>query len=83
MGRTALSTAPNRQTSETTPDVGPSAGGAALRLAPPAPGSSGGGVPNFLRFGAAEGHLARWACWDRRPLGLDFEPRAHVDQTPK
>eukprot|EP00969_Alexandrium_andersonii_P292570 12931064-Alexandrium_andersonii.AAC.1 len=30
-----------------------------------------------------EGIVARWACWDRRPLGLDCGPRAHFDQRAK
>eukprot|EP00969_Alexandrium_andersonii_P128225 5666195-Alexandrium_andersonii.AAC.1 len=29
-----------------------------------------------------EGRLAHWARGDRGPLGLDFGPRAHIDQTP-
>eukprot|EP00969_Alexandrium_andersonii_P326667 14434663-Alexandrium_andersonii.AAC.1 len=39
------------------------------------------GVSDFSRRG--EGRLARWACWDRRPLGLDFGPRAHFDRRAK
>eukprot|EP00969_Alexandrium_andersonii_P118373 5235395-Alexandrium_andersonii.AAC.1 len=30
-----------------------------------------------------EGCLARWACWDRGPLGLHFGPRARFNQTPE
>eukprot|EP00969_Alexandrium_andersonii_P323555 14295797-Alexandrium_andersonii.AAC.1 len=44
---------------------------------------SRGGLRLSLMRSRGEGHLARWARWDCRSLGLDFGPRAHFDQTPK
>eukprot|EP00969_Alexandrium_andersonii_P356089 15445818-Alexandrium_andersonii.AAC.1 len=43
----------------------------------------GGGLRLSPIRSCGEGRLACWACWDRGPLGLDFGPRAHFDQTLK
>eukprot|EP00969_Alexandrium_andersonii_P128003 5656631-Alexandrium_andersonii.AAC.1 len=82
MGQTALSVAASRQTSETAvPQVqeqeGPREARRLLRLAV---GQGGLRLPPIRSRG--EGRSARRARWDRHPLGLDFGPRAHVDQTP-
>eukprot|EP00969_Alexandrium_andersonii_P055416 2441513-Alexandrium_andersonii.AAC.1 len=63
--------------------AGPGARGAARSAAPPAPGSEAEGLRLSPTRSRGEGLLARWACWGRRPPGLDFGPRAHFDQTPK
>eukprot|EP00969_Alexandrium_andersonii_P347189 15350293-Alexandrium_andersonii.AAC.1 len=83
MGQPALSAAPNQRRLETPiPQVqtqeAPREARRLLRLA-----MRQGGLRLLAIRSRGEGRLARWACWDLRPRGLDVGPRAHVDQRAK